>query len=142
MGCQTPYRVRGCTFSCRHHFRFWGRISFGGPSSQIRAIGSPPFWSTLTPTAVEQDWADQGIVNGEFNFVWRERCTKWREKCSPKKHLFAVWIFRYIFRLASFVGVTRDPRYTNSLTTSKCLPPITTLCPTSRIVLSFRAAII
>jgi hypothetical protein len=34
------------------------------------------------------------------------------------------------------------PRYTNSLTTSKCLSPIATLCPTSRIVVSFRAAII
>jgi hypothetical protein len=28
-GCQTLYRVHGCTFSCRHHFRFSGRISFG-----------------------------------------------------------------------------------------------------------------
>jgi hypothetical protein len=32
-GCQTFYRVRGCTSSCRHHFRFSGRISFGEPSS-------------------------------------------------------------------------------------------------------------
>jgi hypothetical protein len=47
-GCQTLYRVRGCTFSCRHHFRFSGRISFGEPSSQIRAIGSLLFWSTPT----------------------------------------------------------------------------------------------
>jgi hypothetical protein len=35
-------------FSCRNHFRFSGRISFGEPSSQIRAIGSPFFWSTPT----------------------------------------------------------------------------------------------
>jgi hypothetical protein len=47
-GCQTLYRVHGCTFSCRHHFRFSGRISFGEPFSQIRAIGSPPFRSTPT----------------------------------------------------------------------------------------------
>jgi hypothetical protein len=33
-------------------------------------------------------------------------------------------------------------RYTNSITTSKCLSPIATLCLTSRIVLSFQAAII
>jgi hypothetical protein len=32
--------------------------------------------------------------------------------------------------------------YRYSLTTSKCLSPITTLCPTSRNVLSFRAAIL
>jgi hypothetical protein len=40
------------TSSCRHHFWFSGRISFGEPSSQIRAIGqhshNPPFWSTPT----------------------------------------------------------------------------------------------
>jgi hypothetical protein len=47
-GCQTLSRVRGCTFSCRHHFWFSGRISFKEPSSQIQAIGSPPFWSTPT----------------------------------------------------------------------------------------------
>jgi hypothetical protein len=47
-GCQTLYRVRGCTFSCRQPFRCSGRVSFGEPSSQIRAIGSTPFWSTPT----------------------------------------------------------------------------------------------
>jgi hypothetical protein len=46
------------------------------------------------------------------------------------------------YLLTSFVGVIRDSKYTNSLTTSKCLSPIATLCPTSRIVISFRAAII
>jgi hypothetical protein len=83
---------------------------------------------------------DQGLVNGSF--VWRERWPN--QKClrSPKKHLFAVWILRCISRLTSFVGVIKDPRYTNSLMTSNCLSPIATLCPTSRIVLSFRAAII
>jgi hypothetical protein len=30
-GCQILYRFRACTFSCRHHFRFSGRILFGGP---------------------------------------------------------------------------------------------------------------
>jgi hypothetical protein len=39
-----------------------------------------------------------------------------------------------ISRLTSFVGVIRDPRYTKSLTTSNCLSPIATLCPTSRII--------
>jgi uncharacterized integral membrane protein len=61
---------------------------------------------------------------------------------SPKKYLFAVWILRCISRLTSFVGVIRDPRYRYCFTTSKFLWPIATLCPTSRIVLSFRAAII
>jgi hypothetical protein len=76
------------------------------------------------------------------NFVWRERWLDCRYLRSPKKHLFAVWILRCISRLTSFVGVIRDPKYTNSLTNSKCLSPIATLCPTSRIVLSFWAAII
>jgi hypothetical protein len=75
-------------------------------SSQIRAIGQHP-----RLTAVEQDWADQGLVNGE---LWLDcRCLR-----SPKKHLFAVWILRCISRLTSFVGVIRDtsvcrqwPRY-------------------------------
>jgi hypothetical protein len=49
---------------------------------------------------------------------------------------------RCISRLTSFVDVIRDSRYTNTLTTSKCFSPIATLCPTLRIVLSFRAAII
>jgi hypothetical protein len=52
------------------------------------------------------------------NFVWRERWLDCRCLPSPKKHLFAVWILRCISRLTSFVGVIRDPRYTNSLTTS------------------------
>jgi hypothetical protein len=77
-----------------------------------------------------------------MNFVWHERWLDCRCLCSPKKHLFAVWILCCISRLTSFVGVIRDPKYTNSLTTSKCLSPIATLCPTSRIVVSFRAAII
>jgi hypothetical protein len=47
-GCLTLYRVRGCTSSFRHHCWFSGRISLGEPSSQIRAIGSPTFWSTPT----------------------------------------------------------------------------------------------
>jgi hypothetical protein len=76
------------------------------------------------------------------NLVWRERWLDCRCLRSPKKHLFAVWILGCISRLTSFVGVIRDPRYTNSLTTSKCLSPIATLCPTSRIVVSFWAAII
>jgi hypothetical protein len=42
------YRVHGCTSSFRHHFRFSGRISFREHFSQIRAIGSPLFWSTPT----------------------------------------------------------------------------------------------
>jgi hypothetical protein len=75
------------------------------------------------------------------NFIWCERWLDCRCLRSPKKHLF-VWIFPCISRLTSFVGVMRDPKYTNSLTTSKCLSPIATLCLTSRIVLSFRAAII
>jgi hypothetical protein len=90
-----------------------------------------PFAQHLRLTAVEQDCADQGLVN----FVCRE---KWLDcKClhSSKKQLFAVWILRCISR-------QRDPRYTNSLMTSKCLSPIATLCPTSRIVISFWAAII
>jgi hypothetical protein len=33
---------------------------------QIQAIGSPPFGQHPRFTAVEQDWADQGLVNGEF----------------------------------------------------------------------------
>jgi hypothetical protein len=34
-------------------------------------IGSPSFWSTPTfhRAAVEQDWADQGLVNGEFHLA-------------------------------------------------------------------------
>jgi hypothetical protein len=63
------------------------------------------------------------------NFVWRERWLDHRCLRSSKKHLFAVWIFRYISRLTSFVGVIRDPRSTNSLMTSKCLSPTDTLCP-------------
>jgi hypothetical protein len=54
------------------------------------------------------------------NFVWREGRLDCRCLRRPKKHLFAVWILRCISRLTSFVGVFRDPRYTNSLTTSKC----------------------
>jgi hypothetical protein len=50
---------------------------------------------------------------------------------------FAVWILRYISRLTSFVGVIRDPRYTNSLTTSKCLSPIATLSGPQTYILSF-----
>jgi hypothetical protein len=34
-GCQNLYRFRGCSFSCRHHFRFSDRISFGEPSFKI-----------------------------------------------------------------------------------------------------------
>jgi hypothetical protein len=68
------------------------------------------------------------------NFVWRERWLDCKCLHSPKKHLFAVWILRCISRLTSFVGVFRAPTYTNSLTTSKYLSPITTLCPTSRVI--------
>jgi hypothetical protein len=80
-------------------------------------------------TAIEQDWTDQDLVN----FVWRARWLDCKCLRSPKKHLFAVWILwilRCISRLTSFVDVIRDPRYTNSLTTSKCFA---TFCPTSRI---------
>jgi hypothetical protein len=85
-----------------------------------------PFGQHPRFTAVKQDWADQGLVNGE----------------SSLKHLFAVWILRCISRLMPFVGVIGDPSYTISLATSKCLSPMATLCPTSRIVLSVQAVII
>jgi hypothetical protein len=49
------------------------------------------------------------------NFVWRERWLNRRCLRSLKKHLFAVWILRCISRVTSFVGVIRDPRYTNFL---------------------------
>jgi hypothetical protein len=86
---------------------------------------------------------DQGLVNGEFCLalkVARLQMFAHSEKapiCSLNSSLYfqthdICWCHQAI----------RDPRYTNSLTTSKCLSPITTLCPTSRIVLSFRAAII
>jgi hypothetical protein len=75
------------------------------------------------------------------NFVWRKMWFDRRCLRSLKKHLFAVWILRCISRLTSFVGVIKDPSCPNSLTTSMCLSPIATLCPTSRIVLSFRAAL-
>jgi hypothetical protein len=71
----------------------------------------------------EQDWADQGIVNDKF---WPERRL---ERCC-------------FSRLTSFVGGIRDSRYKNSLTTTNCFSPIATLYPTSRNILSFRAAII
>jgi hypothetical protein len=83
-----------------------------------------PFSQHPRLTAVEQDWADQGLVNGEF--VRRERWLDCRCFHSPKKHLFAVWILRCFSKLKSFFGVTW---YTNSLKTSKCLSPIATLCP-------------
>jgi hypothetical protein len=135
-GRQTLYRARGCTSSCRHHFRFSGRISFVESFFQIQLV-LLPFGQHPRVIPVEQDWADQGL-NGEFCLAWNRRCLR-----SPKKHrLFAVWILRCISRLTSLVGVIRDPKYTHSLTTSKCLSPIATLCPTSRIVLSFPAAII
>jgi hypothetical protein len=59
-GCEILYRVRGCTSSCRHHFRFSVFHFF-------------PFNQHPRLATVEQDWADQGLVNGEF--VWRK---KWR----------------------------------------------------------------
>jgi hypothetical protein len=71
------------------------------------------------------------------NFVWRERWVDCRCLRSPKKHLFAVCILRCIFRLTSFVGLIRDPRYTNSLTTSNCLSPVATIYPTSYILSFF-----
>jgi hypothetical protein len=49
-----------------------------------------------------------------MNFVGRERCLDCNCLRSPKKHLFAVWIL---------LCITRDPKYTNSLTTSKVLSP-------------------
>jgi hypothetical protein len=59
-----------------------------------------------------------------INFVWRERWFNCRCLRSPKKQLIADWILCCISRLTSFVGVIRDLRYTNSLTTSKCWSPI------------------
>jgi hypothetical protein len=41
-------------------------FDFGEPFSQIRAIGLLPFGQHPRLTAVEQDWVDQGLVNGEF----------------------------------------------------------------------------
>jgi hypothetical protein len=86
-------------------------------------------------------WFHLQKIKNNF-FVGSERCPDCKCLRSPKKHLFAVWILFCIFRLTSLFGVTRDPKYTNSLTTSKVLSPKATLCPTSRIVLSFPAAII
>jgi hypothetical protein len=90
------------------------------------------------PTAVEQG------LGGSRSYDWwiwsGVRGGSTADVCAV--HLFAVSILRWISRLTSFVGVIRDPRYTNSLTTSKCLLPIAKLRPTSRIVLSFQAAII
>jgi hypothetical protein len=66
-----------------------GRISFGEPSSKIRAL--LPFGQYPRLTAVY--------------LVWRERWFNCRCLRSPKKHLIAVWILRCISRLTSFVGV-------------------------------------
>jgi hypothetical protein len=89
-GCQTLYRVRGFTFSCRHQLVFL------------------PFGQHPRLTAVEQDCADQGLVNGEFCLTWK---VSWLQMFTHlKKHLFAVWILRCISWLTLFVGVIRDPK--------------------------------
>jgi hypothetical protein len=106
---------------------------FREPSSQIRQIGSPPFWSTHT------SHCHRAGLGGSRSC---ERCILSGVKGGSTADVCGIWIIRCISRPTSFVGVINDPRYTNSLTTSKCLLPIATLCPTSRIVLSFRAAII
>jgi hypothetical protein len=83
--------------------------------------------------AIQQYRAYQGLVDGFF--VERERCLDCR--C-----LQSLEIRLCISRLTSLFGVTRDPRYTNSLTTSNVLSPNTTLCLTSRINRSVPAAIV
>jgi hypothetical protein len=68
----SPYRVRGCHFFCRHHFRFSGRISFGeNLPLKNKQLVLLPFGQCPRLTAVEQDWADQGLVNGEFCLAWK-----------------------------------------------------------------------
>jgi hypothetical protein len=76
-----------------------------------------------------------------MNFVKRERCPYCNCLRSPKKFLFPVWILRCISRLTSLFGVTKDPKYTNSLTTSKVLSPKPTLSAYVANRSSFPAAI-
>jgi hypothetical protein len=80
-------------------------------------------------TVVEQAWADQGLVNGEFYLASKVGRLQMFAQ-SEEAPIFSL-DSHCISRLTSFVGVIRDPWYTNSLTTSKCLSPITTHCPTS-----------
>jgi hypothetical protein len=101
--------------------------------TQIRAIGSLSFWSTptfqcrragLSGSGSCEWWILSGVKGGSTADV-----------CAVRRRTYL--ILRCIPRVTSLVGVNRDSRYTIFLTTSKCLSPIATLCPTSRIVLSY-----
>jgi hypothetical protein len=105
----------GCASSWRHYFRFSDYRSKNLPFKYEQLVLFP-FGHHPRLTAVEQNWRIK--VLWMVNFVWRERWLNCRCLRSPKKHLFAVWILCYISRFTSFVGVIRDPRYTNSLMTS------------------------
>jgi hypothetical protein len=60
-GCQTLSRVSGCTFSCRNQ-------NLPLKYNQLVLL---PFFQHSRFTFVEQDWADQGLVNGEFCLAWK-----------------------------------------------------------------------
>jgi hypothetical protein len=137
-GCHTLYRVRGCTSSCRHHFRFLDRISFEEPFSQIQAIDSPPSWSIPTFHCRREG------LGGSRSFEWwilsGVKSGSTADVCAVRRSTYLQSGFFVAFpdsRHSLVSSLIRDPRYTNSLTTSKCLSPIATLCPASKIVLSY-----
>jgi hypothetical protein len=123
-GYQTLYRVRGCTFSCRHHF-WLSTFAYRSENLPLKyeQLVLLPFGQHLRLTAVEQDWVDQGLVNGEFCLAWKMARLQTFEQ-SEEAPICSLDSSLYL--------------QTNVIRWS----PIATLCPASRIVLSFQAAIV
>jgi hypothetical protein len=119
----------------RPYIGLWHLLSF----AQRSAIYSDDIWAVellidfgILPAPVHTIYFFWAIYLAEI-LVWRARWDDRRCFRRPPKHLFAVWILFCISKPTSFFGVTRAPKYTNSLTTSKFLSPKTTVCPASTI---------
>jgi hypothetical protein len=111
---------------------FLSHILCGEFSSQRRVIDSLPFLSAPTfYCCTAAPGRSRSCRSLTLSDVPDERTA---DVFAGRRNTYFQFL-RCVSKPTSFVGVTRAPKYTHFLTTSKFLSPKATVCPASRIVL-------